>query len=187
MAVLERHAHLGVVLESADSGSVTRARVDNDIGTPLRINRHALRGNDARERVVDRTCQLPAVHDDLVVKVEDRGFAGFFVLDESIAPLANDVPEQERSLRRVGAVLVPLLPHFPRALYFPCGRAGSERRFHALGVRLLRPPCPVLMNRGYVSVEFGAFFEFYDWIVHGPVSIGMLQCSNYKAEFASGG
>ena len=106
MALAQRDADLRVVLEAADAGAVAGARVDDDVGAPLRIDRHALRRHDAHQRVVDRPLERAAVEHHLVVEVQDRRLAGALVLDEVVAALAHRVPEQHRALREIDRVFV---------------------------------------------------------------------------------
>ena len=66
-------ADLRVVLESADAGPVTGARIDDDVGTQRGIDRDAFGRHDAHERVVDRPLQLAAVLHHLVAKCSTGG------------------------------------------------------------------------------------------------------------------
>ena len=43
MARAQRDADLRIVLEAADAGAVAGARIDDDVGPPLRVDRHACR------------------------------------------------------------------------------------------------------------------------------------------------
>ena len=110
MTLAQRDADLRVVLEAADTRAVPGARVDDHVGSPLRVDAHALRRHDAHQRIVDRTGELPAVNDHLVVEMQDRRQSRTVVLDEIVATLAQRIPEQDRALREIGRVGVPVRP-----------------------------------------------------------------------------
>ena len=112
MAFVQRHADLRIVLEAADAGTVAAARVDDHVRAALGIDRHALRRNDAQQRVVDRTLERAPVHHDLVVEAQHRRQSLPLVLDEVVAALAQRVPEQDGALREVDAVLRAASPEF---------------------------------------------------------------------------
>ena len=105
---------LRIVLEPADAGAVTAARVDDHVGAPLGIHRHALRRNDAKQRVVDRTLERAPVHDHLMLEAQHRRQSLPLVLDEVVAALAQRVPEEDRALRKVQRVLCAARPNVPR-------------------------------------------------------------------------
>ena len=70
VAGLHRDADLAVGLEAADARSMPRPRVDDHERPLLRVDRHALGRRDAREQVVHRPLQPPAVEDELSLVVE---------------------------------------------------------------------------------------------------------------------
>ncbi len=111
MALAQRDAHLRVVLEAADSRAVSRARVDDDVRSPLGIDGDAVWRNDPHQRVVHRTRERAPVDDRLVVEVQHGRQALLRMLDEVVAALADRVPEQDGALRRVHCVAHPVRPH----------------------------------------------------------------------------
>ena len=127
VAVAQRHADLRVVLEPADAGAVPGARVDDDVRAALRIDRHALRRDDAHQRVVDRALERPPVDHHLVVEVQHRRQPLPRALDEVVAALAQRVPEQDRPLSEVHRVLRASGPDVP----------GRHRLRHQRGNLLL--------------------------------------------------
>src|SRR5207237_986088 len=101
---------LRIVLESADAGTVSCARIDDDIRPALWIDDDALRRNNAHQRVIHRLCELPSVDDHLVVEVQDRRQSFARALDEIIAALPKRVAKEDRALRAVDRVPVPIGP-----------------------------------------------------------------------------
>ena len=104
MAGLEGDADLAVGLEAADAGAVPGARIDHDKGAPRRIDRDALRRDDAHEGVIDRPLERAAVDDELGLVVEHvrRGLGEMLAI--LVAALAHHVEEQEAALRGVDHV-----------------------------------------------------------------------------------
>ena len=139
-------------------GTVARARVDDDVGAPLRIDRHAFGRDDAHERVVDRPRQLAPVDDGLVREVQDRRHPRARVLEEVVAALAQRVPEQDGPLRGVGRVLGPLRPRGQRGRGLRRDLRGELRagRVHPFAIVLLREFDPLLQQLGDLAREFVA-------------------------------
>ena len=54
MASFERHADLAVGLETADAGTVSGTRINDDEGAARLIDLYTLRRDDAHESIVDR-------------------------------------------------------------------------------------------------------------------------------------
>jgi hypothetical protein len=117
MPLAQRHAHLRVILETADAGAMSAAGVDDHVGTALGIDRHARRRQDAQQRVIDGDIELAAIHHQLVLEVQQRGETLPLVFDEIVAALAQRVPEQHGSLRDVDGVLRAGQPRLPRKLW----------------------------------------------------------------------
>ena len=89
---------------------MARARVDDDVRTPLGIDGHAFGRDDAHERIVHRPRERAAVDDRFVSEMQDRRQTFSRVLDEVVAALADRVPEQDRSLCGVDGIAVPVRP-----------------------------------------------------------------------------
>jgi hypothetical protein len=134
----QRDADLRVVLEAADAGAVSAARIDDHVRPAARVDRHALGRDDAKERVVDRTRQRASVHDHFVLEVEHRRQALPLVLEEVVAALAQRVPEQDRALREVDCIARSVRPSVPRQhrLLRQLGGGALGGLAHALGVAL---------------------------------------------------
>ena len=143
MAFTQGDADLRVVLEAADAGPVARARVDDDVRTPLGIDGHAFGRDDAYERVVDRVRERAAVDDGVVGEVQDRRQAFPRVLDEVIAALADRVPEQDRSLCGVDGIVVPVRPDARggRGMGQHRAQVVVEGLLKLLGQSAPAPPC----------------------------------------------
>src|SRR6516164_3631373 len=99
MTVANRDTDLRIVLEAADPGPVTRARIDDHVRTPLRIDGDAFWRHDPHQCVVDGPREMAAVDHRLVVEVQYRRHAGLAALVHYVAALAQRVPEQNRALR----------------------------------------------------------------------------------------
>jgi hypothetical protein len=106
----QQNADLRVVLEAADAGAVAAARVDDDVGALLGVDRHALGRDDAHERVVDRPLERATVDHHLVLEAQHRRLTLLHVLEVVVAALAQRVPEDHRALRAVYSVLRPRRP-----------------------------------------------------------------------------
>ena len=107
---LKGNADLRLALESPDARPLTGTGIDDDEG-PLRlIQFHAVGRNDPDQGVVDRAIKRPAVGDDLPLEGQKRRIALLDLLEVDVAPLAQDVPEQHRSLCSVGHIGGPGLP-----------------------------------------------------------------------------
>src|SRR5689334_9467821 len=150
MAGLQRHADLRVFLEAADARAVPGARVDDDVGPQLVVDLDAAWRHDAHERVIDRALERAPVGQNFVFVREDRRLAGFLVLEEVVAALAQRVPEQRRTLREIDRVFPGIVPRLLR-LHAAPGHAGGN-------VRGLRAAYPVGMRRNGVAntaLEYG--------------------------------
>jgi hypothetical protein len=104
MTGLHRDAYLAVCLETADSRTMTRARIDHDEGPSFKVNLDALRRYDAHERVVDWLVQLTPVHDQFGGVLQDVWRSLCNVLMILVAATAQDVQEQDVALSRVAHV-----------------------------------------------------------------------------------
>ena len=140
MARAQRHADLRVVLEAADARAVAGARIDDHVRAARRIDHHAFGRHDADQRVVDRPRQRAAVDDGLVVEVQHGRLSCVHVLDVLVAALAQRVPEQDRALRAVDRVVVPVRPQPRRRRRITHQRAdvGVERAAQPFGEMLVR-------------------------------------------------
>ncbi len=123
VALAQRDADLRVVLEAADARAVAGARVDDHVGTALRIDGHAFRRRDLQQRVVDGARQLAPVHHGLVVEVQQRRLAFSDVLQVVVAALAHRVEEEHRALRGVDRVRDPVGPARGSRTAGPASRA----------------------------------------------------------------
>src|SRR5262249_53184303 len=136
----ECNADLRVILESPDAGAMPGARIDDDVGTPLRVDTDARRRRDAHQRVVDGPRERTRVEHHLVRKAQDRRQALARVLHEGIAALAERVPEEHPALGEVHRVTAPAHPGIPRSrgLREESRHVLGEGLLHALGEPLLR-------------------------------------------------
>ncbi|MNN36633.1 hypothetical protein D3C81_1505360 [compost metagenome] len=107
------HADLGIVLEAADARAMPGARVEDQVGAPLRVHLHPGRRQDAQQGVVDRALEAAPVQHGLVVEVQQRRLALLQVLQIVVAALAQGVPEQQRALGNVDAVAIPVVVQLP--------------------------------------------------------------------------
>jgi hypothetical protein len=114
VAFAQRHADLRIVLETADAGTVTAARIDDHVRPAVGVDRDPFRRNDAQERIVDGTRERASVHDRLVVEMKHRRQSLPLVLEEDVAALAQRVPHQDRPLEEVDRVLRGALRELPR-------------------------------------------------------------------------
>jgi hypothetical protein len=111
MTGVQRDADLRVVLEPADPRTVAGARIDDDVGPSLVVDRHPLRGNDAHQRVVDRPLELAPVDDRFVIEVETGGSPAF-ACSTKLFPRWRIVSQNrmDRCVASTG-VAVPVGPH----------------------------------------------------------------------------
>ena len=133
MPFAQRYTHLGVVLEAADAGPVTAARVDDHVGPALGINAHAFRRHDSQQCVVDRTLERAPVHDHFVVEVQNRRQPVALVLDEVVPALAQRIQEQDGALREIDCVLAGACRKLP-------GEQRIRRRSGSLRITGLSDP-----------------------------------------------
>src|SRR5208337_4149515 len=98
---LERIADLADRLEAADTRSLAGARVDNDHRPLALVDLDAGRGNDADQRVVDRSWQSVTAQHELKIIDQHRIDAMRSHLFVLIAAPAQNVEEQDRPLREV--------------------------------------------------------------------------------------
>ncbi len=145
----QRDADLGLLLEAADAGPVSGARIDDDERTLVVVDDDALRRDDPHQCVVRRALVGARVGDHFVVVLEHRRLAGRLVLQPLVAALAQRVPVQHRALRGVDRVLRPLPPElvrrFRRAPARELRRMGAAR---ALDVALAGGTEPPLQEVG---------------------------------------
>ena len=177
VAFAQRHADLRIVLEAADPGTMTGARIDDDVRAPLRIHRHALRRQDPHQRVVDRTLELAPVQHDLVVEVQQRRLAAALVLAVVVAALAQRVPEQDRPLREIHRVVVALGPEFPRRLRVghQVGHVVVPRARHPIAIMLLGDFRAPLEELGDLGRDVVAALRLLDGVHEGASKNGGLQ------------
>src|SRR5215470_9681090 len=173
MSFAQSDAYLGVVLEAADAWPVPGPWIDDQVRTPLRIDRHPLRRHNAHQRVVHGASELPSIEHHLAVEVENRGHALGGVLDVVVAALSQRVPEQDRALGEVQRIVVPASPPCPRGgRLLSVGEVVAESLFHAL-----REP--------FVG-ELGALLEYDrdlggDVLAASQLRAGIHDCSSRKA------
>ncbi len=101
MAGAQRHADFAVGLHAADSGTVARARIDDNDRRLRGIGRHVRRRNDAHERVVDRALQLAAVEHELGLEGQDMRDLLRRLRERGVAPLVQRLQKQHAPLPRV--------------------------------------------------------------------------------------
>src|SRR5262245_55943703 len=70
MAIANGDAHLRIILEAADAGTVSRAWIDDDVRPPAGIDNNAFGWNDAHQRVIDGTLQTTTIDYGFVLKME---------------------------------------------------------------------------------------------------------------------
>ena len=105
MTGLERNADFAVVLHAANTGTVTGARIEDDERPLARINGGLLGRDDARQSVIHRPRERPAIEHELGSKAQDvRRFAGI-VLDIVVAALPEHIPKQDHALPCVDAIV----------------------------------------------------------------------------------
>jgi hypothetical protein len=85
------------------------ARIDDDVGATFVIHHHTRRRHNAHQRVVDRLFEMARIQHHFVVEMQHRRLARQLVLQRHIATLAQGIPEQNRTLRQIGAIVGPQL------------------------------------------------------------------------------
>jgi hypothetical protein len=105
MAGMKCDADLAIRLETADAGSVPRARIDHDEGTLLRVQLDPLRLPNADKAVIDRPIELSPVHDDIEIERQNmrRGAGG--MLPVLVPALAHHIQQQDGALEKVRQVI----------------------------------------------------------------------------------
>ena len=93
MASIEDHADLAVGFETADTRSMTRARIDDDERSPLLIDLNIRRWNDSHERVIHWAFELATVDDKFCFKVQNMRSGLGLMLAKLVAALTHDIPE----------------------------------------------------------------------------------------------
>ena len=105
MTGLERNADFAVVLHAANTGTVTGARIEDDERPLARINGGLLGRDDARQSVIHRPRERPAIEHQFGIEAQHvRRFAGI-VLDIVVAALPEDIPKQDHALPCVDAIV----------------------------------------------------------------------------------
>jgi hypothetical protein len=105
MAGMKRRADLALRLETADAGSMSRPRIDQNKGTLHRVQLNTLRRPDTHETIVHRPFELAPIHDHLEIERQHvRGRAGS-MLTILVSALAQDVQKQNRALESVGQIV----------------------------------------------------------------------------------
>ena len=106
--LVERHAHFGVLLETADTGAMTGARIDDHYWRPglveAVVQKVLADPGDAQQGVIGRALQPAAVQDHLIVEVEQRWLAGLLMLKHVVGTLAQGVQVEHTAPPKVGLV-----------------------------------------------------------------------------------
>jgi hypothetical protein len=124
MAEVEGHADLGIHFRSADPRPVTGPGIDDDNGTLGLVHPAAKETaaeafvqkglvlpapfGDPHQGVIDRTLEMFGVEDNLEVEGQHRRLTAADVTDIVVAPLAQDVREEEGPLPDIHGVLADL-------------------------------------------------------------------------------
>ena len=177
----ERDADLRIVLESPDAGPVPRARVDDDVGTPLLVDADARRRRDAHQRVIDGPRERARVEHRLVREAQDGRQALARVLHEGVAALPERVPEEHRPLRDVHRVPAPADPGIPgrRGLREESRHVLGEGVLHSLGEPLLRELHACEENPRNFDREIVAAAQVCRWTArHDPPRFPLARCSS---------
>src|SRR5262249_8433039 len=114
-------------LEAADARPVPGSRIDDDEGPLLRVDRDPGRWDDSGQPVIDRARKLPAVHHQLPLEAQDVRRLLRHVLEILIAGLAQHIPEQQGTLRRIDNVLGGATPQSVRRQGPRTGRRIARR------------------------------------------------------------
>ena len=117
---LQHDADLAVRLEAGDAGAVTGARIDDDEGPQLRVDRDVLWRHDANEPIVDGALQRAAVDDELELIAQHVRDRLRLMLQVAVAALTHHVPEQDAALRQVNQVVTRGRYGVKRAQYAAC-------------------------------------------------------------------
>ena len=104
MTGLECDADFAVGLESADAGTVSGARVNDNERPQLRIDFDASGRNDARKHIVHRALERASIDNKLRFVVEHVRRCFRHVLAILVPALAHDIPEQDAALECVDRV-----------------------------------------------------------------------------------
>jgi hypothetical protein len=105
MTRFEGDTDFALGLEPANTGTMARARIDDDEGASLGINRDPFRRNDAHEAIIHRARERTPIDDELHLVTQHMRHSLGQMLAILIAALAHDVPEQHRALGRVDRVI----------------------------------------------------------------------------------
>ncbi len=109
MTFVKGHADLGIMLETADPGTMTGARIDDDDRWLVEIDAivPAILSNigDAHQGVVLGMLEAARVEDRLVLEVEQGRQAHALMLQHVARALAQRIPEQDRALPGIDTVL----------------------------------------------------------------------------------
>ena len=92
MTFVKRDPHFRIVLEAADAGSVTRARVNDDnrrlVGVDAVLPAFLVDFGDTQQRIIDWTLEATPVQQGLGFEVEQRRQPRPLVLQHVVGPLA---------------------------------------------------------------------------------------------------
>lgn len=118
MSLLQCDADLAVHLETADARPMTGARIDDDERSFLRIGLgRSVRRDDARQCIICRLGQRPAVHDDFVLERQNRRLAGPRMIEIDVAALTQHVQQQYAALPGIDPVFDRVLRALNRGWY----------------------------------------------------------------------
>jgi hypothetical protein len=76
-----------------------------------------------QQGIIDRTWHPSTIDDQFVFKMQDRRLAAFFVFKIVVAPLSQDIPEENAPLKRILQVLISAghQVRFSRRFVLICG------------------------------------------------------------------
>ena len=138
MAFVHGDPDLGVPLETADAGTMSRARVDHDHGSRGFVDTVLEAGithrRDAEQRVVGGSLEGPGIDNRLVFEAEQWRQSRGFVREHVASTFPQCVDEEYAALPEVHLVLGCVVgeartrPLWCRAIRYRPGRNGSLRR-----------------------------------------------------------
>ena len=124
VAGAERHADFALGLHAPDPRTVAGARVDDHNRRLRRIDRRVRRRDDAREKVIDRPFQRPAVEHEFGLEGQDMRDLLRGLRKRNIAALVERLEKQHAALPRVGPVLRERAEEIRVLGHQPSSRAG---------------------------------------------------------------
>ena len=111
MAGAKRDADLAFRLHAADSGTVSRARVDDNDRWLHGIDRDIGGRNDAHERVIGRALECAAITQDFHREGQNMRRRLGRLRDIGVSPLVQGFHEEDAALRRVPPIFRGRLEH----------------------------------------------------------------------------